>query len=94
MIKNYSMRVLVIKTTSVFEKHYKKLPQDVKDKAKDKEQIFRKNAFDSRLRTHKLHGKEKKSLAFWIDYTYRIKFVFLDEGEVLFLDTGTHDMYE
>jgi len=31
------MRILIIKTTSIFEKHYKKLPQDVKGRAKDKE---------------------------------------------------------
>ncbi|OHA00151.1 MAG: hypothetical protein A3C07_00170 [Candidatus Sungbacteria bacterium RIFCSPHIGHO2_02_FULL_47_11] len=62
-------------------------------KAKEREQIFREDAFDPRLRTHKLHGKNQHSWAFWIDYNYRIKFIFLDEGEVLFLDVGTHDIY-
>tara|TARA_Y100000031_G_scaffold155572_1_gene206747 strand:- start:256 stop:519 length:264 start_codon:yes stop_codon:yes gene_type:complete len=83
-----------IKTTASFDRRYKKLPRKIKDKAKEKENIFRNNPFDHRLRTHKLHGKEKEMWAFWIDYKYRIKFVFLGEGEVLLLDVGTHDMYK
>lgn len=83
----------IIRTTAYFDKRYKKLSQKVKEKAKEKEKIFRINPFDARLRTHKLHGKEKDFWAFWIDYIYRIKFVFLNEEEVLFLDAGTHDMY-
>lgn len=83
-----------IKTTAYFDRRYKKLPQKIKDKAKEKEKIFRANAFDSRLRTHKLHGEERESRAFWIEYTYRIKFIFLIEEVVLFLDVGTHDIYQ
>lgn len=45
------------------------------------------------LKTHKLHGKEKDAYAFWINYSYRIKFIFLDVESVLFLDIGTHDVY-
>ena len=84
---------IVIRTTARFDENYKKLPRKVKERVKEKEIIFRNYSFDSRLRTHKLHGKEKEVWAFWIDYTYRIKFIFLDEGEILFLDVGTHDMY-
>lgn len=84
----------IIKTTVNFERHYRGVPQKVKEKAKEKEKIFRINPFDHRLRTHKLHGKEKNSWAFSIDYAYRIKFIFLNEEEVLFLDIGTHDVYK
>ena len=87
------MRILVARTTPIFDRHYKKLPLKIKWKAKEREQIFRESPFDSLLRTHKLHGKDKDSWAFWIDYKYRIKFIFLNEKEVLFLDIGTHDMY-
>jgi plasmid maintenance system killer protein len=65
----------------------------VKAEAKKKERTFRENPFDSMLRTHKLHGKEKDAYAFWINYSYRIKFIFLDEENVLLLDIGTHDVY-
>ncbi|MDO8094858.1 MAG: hypothetical protein Q6360_15370, partial [Candidatus Brocadiales bacterium] len=59
-----------------------------------KEAIFRNNPFDKRLKTHKLSGKERESWAFWVDYSYRIKFIFLTKNEVLFLDIGTHDFYK
>jgi len=82
-----------IKTTVYFDKRYKNLPQKIKKKAKEKEKIFRSNPFDPRLRTNKLHGRDKDSWAFWIDYAYRVKFIFLLEEEILFLDVGTHNMY-
>ena len=88
------MPIREIRFDSKFEKHYKKLPQKVKSKAKIKERIFRSDPFHPLLRTHKLNGKEKEAWAFWIDYHYRIKFIFLDEGLVLFLDVGTHDIYK
>jgi mRNA-degrading endonuclease YafQ of YafQ-DinJ toxin-antitoxin module len=77
-----------------FEKSYKELPKTVKNRAKIKEKIFRENPFDPRLKTHKLSGKEKECWAFWVDYKYRIKFIFLSDKEVLFLDIGTHDIYK
>lgn len=83
----------IIKTVTYFDRCYKKLPQKIKEKAKEREQIFREDVFDPRLRTHKLHGKNKDSWVFWIDHAYRIKFIFLAEEEILFLDVGTHDIY-
>lgn len=88
------MTIREIKISSVFEKQYKKLPEKIKKLAKEKEKIFRANPFDSRLYTHKLHGKEKELLAFWINYHFRIKFVFLDQETVLFLEVGTHGIYK
>ncbi|KKU58960.1 MAG: Plasmid stabilization system [Parcubacteria group bacterium GW2011_GWA2_47_12] len=76
-----------------FDRKYKKLPQEIKKQAKHKETFFRVNAFDSLLRTHKLHGKDRGLWVFWINNKYRIKFVFLDAQQVLFLDVGTHDIY-
>lgn len=72
-------------------KRFLRLPKHIAEKAKERERIFRNDAFDPRLRTHKLHGKENALFGFWIDYTYRIKFIFLAEEEVLFLDVGMHD---
>lgn len=87
------MTIREIKVSSVFEKQYKKLPENIKGLAKEKEKIFRANPFDQRLRTHKLHGKEKELLAFWINYHYRIIFIFLDQEIILFLEVGTHEIY-
>ena len=39
------MAIKEIKVSPLFEKHYKKLPNRIKDKAKEKEKIFRKNPF-------------------------------------------------
>jgi len=87
------MKIRGIKTSPHFEKHYKKLSKGVKEKAKEKEKIFRKDPFDPRLETHKLHGKLKECWAFSVDSKHRIKFIFLSDEEVLFLDIGTHDIY-
>lgn len=78
-------------SSGTFGKRYKRLPKRVKEKAKDQEKIFKDHPFDSRLKTHKLHGKDKEHWAYSIDRKYRIKFVFIGENTVLYLDVGTHD---
>jgi len=83
-----------IRVSPLFEKHYKKLPLNIKEQAKRKEKIFRENPFHTLLNTHKLCGKEKEIWAFRITHSYRIKFIFLDDKEILFLDIGTHDIYK
>lgn len=82
-----------VKITSRFEKNYKRLPKEIRAKAKEKEAIFRDNIFDKRLRTHKLKGDKKGVWAFWVKYDYRIKFIFISDNEVLFLSIGTHIIY-
>lgn len=71
-----------------------RLPQRIILQAEQKEKIFRENPFDPRLRTHKLSGREKEVWAFWITDSYRIKFIFLPNQEVLLLDIGTHEIYK
>lgn len=88
------MIIKEIETSSFFEKRYKKLPEKIKAKAKEREKIFRDNPFHLILKTHKLSGKEKEAWAFWINYSYRIKFIFTDNNSVLFLDIGAHDIYK
>lgn len=43
--------------SSRFLKRYKKLTKEIKKDAEEKEDIFRKDYKDARLKTHKLHGK-------------------------------------
>ena len=74
-----------------FLKHLRKLPKQIIAEAERKEAIFKSNSFHPLLHTHKLSGKEKEHWAFWIARDYRIKFIFLTDEEVLFLDVGTHD---
>jgi len=88
------MRIRDIKISPHFERQYKKLPREIKEQAKEKEDIFRQDPFDLRLKTHKLHGRQSELWAFWISYHYRIVFLFLDDDSVLFLEIGTHKIYE
>lgn len=76
-----------------FLKSLSRLPNRIILQAQEKENIFKENPFDLRLRTHKLHGKEKGIWAFWITNSYWIKFIFLPKEEILFLDIGTHEIY-
>ena len=71
-----------------------RLSAKIIDLADKKETLFQEQPFHPSLHTHKLHGKEKEAWAFWIDYVYRIKFLFLDEGVVLFFGVGTHEIYD
>ena len=59
--------------------------------AKAGEKLFRENPFTPQLKTHKLHGRDKEVWAFSVSYRHRIKFIFLKEDSVLFLDVGTHN---
>lgn len=74
-----------------FLRSLKRLPFHIQVKAQEKEFIFQDNPFDPRLRTHKLHGKDRQHWAYSIDNSYRIMFAFLEDGDVLYLDVGTHD---
>lgn len=81
--------------SSKFAREYKKLPKNIKDIAERKEMIFRKNPFDSKLKTHKLKGKLKNFLSFSIEYKYRIIFEFSkDEKTAYFHSIGDHDIYQ
>lgn len=66
----------------------------VKIKAEEKEKIFRKDPFNSRLDTHKLHGKYKEYLAFTVVGQYRIMLAFCGREFIDFINIGTHDIYK
>jgi len=88
------MKVTSIKLSSRYKKSFRKLPPRIQKESISKIYIFRKNPFDPRLKTHSLSGKEKECLAFWVMYRYRIKFIFLSDKRILFLDIGTHEIYK
>jgi len=86
--------MLTTDTSSGFRRKYKKLSHELKERAKEKEKIFKENPFDPRLDTHKLHGKDKAFWAFSITRSLRIKFEFLGNNQVLYIDIGPHaDVY-
>ncbi len=77
-----------------FLKILSRVPTDILEKAQERELVFKNDPFDPRLSTHKLHGKERNVWAFSVTFSYRIKFIFIGEKEVLFLEIGTHDIYK
>jgi proteic killer suppression protein len=77
-----------------FTKQFKKLPKEIKENAILCEKLFRKNPFDQRLKTHKLHGTMKEYWAFSISYNYRIGFTFTDSNLIRFHAVGTHSIYK
>ena len=80
---------------SDFVKSIKKLPSQVQNKLKELELIFRIDPFSPRLKTHKLHGKLKNYYAFSINYKYRVIFKLIKKGDIIvFVDIGTHEIYE
>ncbi len=57
--------------------------------------IFTKDPFDPRLKTHKLHGKFDGYFSFSINNKYRIIFYYAEnDKDVKFYTIGTHDIYE
>ena len=80
--------------SSEFQKSFYKLSIQIQELAEKKDIWFRKNAFDARLRAHKLKGELEGYWSYSINYQYRILFRFINENEVIYYDIGTHDIYK
>ena len=77
-----------------FKRIYKKKvkhDQGLKKRFWDAIELFSKDPFDYRLRTHKLTGKLEGLWAFSVTFDCRVIFEFLDKNEVLLVDIGGHD---
>lgn len=89
-----SQPITTILRTPHFQRAYKRLPTNIKELAKKREVIFRGNAFDPRLDTHKLKGKFAKFWSFSITRSHRIVFTFKNGDKVVFHDAGDHRVYQ
>ncbi len=87
------MEINEILYTPTFKKAFRALPKSIKDGVISKEELFRKDALDPRLKTHKLKGKFKTYYSFSISYSHRIVFRFIRKDKVLFVDCGDHSVY-
>ena len=79
------MRVRPLATghvTSDVEKAFRKLPTRIQDLAERKDQWFRANAFDPRLRTHQLKGSLEGFWSYSVNDQYRVLFRFLATGGI------------
>lgn len=88
------MKIQTIYISSHFERAFKKLPKALKEQALRREKYFRANAFDPRLKTHKLKGHLEGFWSFSLNYSHRILFEFLGDSEVAFVDIGDHQIYQ
>ena len=80
--------------SSVFEKNFSRLPKHIQKLAQKKDMLFRKDALNASLETHKLGGKLEKDWAYSVNRDYRIHFYFIHEHAVMYLNIGTHDIYK
>ncbi|MFC1521024.1 type II toxin-antitoxin system YafQ family toxin [Elusimicrobiota bacterium] len=88
------MRLIrIVHTTSGFRKSFKKLPKKLQGSAVKKDLVFRKNAFDPRLKTHPLKGDLEGYHAYSLNDKYRILLRFISSDEVIYYDIGTHEIY-
>lgn len=74
----------------IYKKNIKK-NHELKKKFWDAMEVFSKNPFNPRLRTHKLTGQLEGLWALSIDYDCRVVFQFISKNEVLLIDIGGHD---
>ncbi len=76
-----------------FSKSYKKLSLSIKLIAEKREEVFRQNPNDRRLKTHKLKGELSEFYSFSITYQHRIIFHIEDKETIIFDNIGTHQIY-
>ena len=77
-----------------FVKELKKLPEEIIKLAVKKESIFRNNPLHPSLRLHELHGKFRGIWSISISGNYRIIFERMDNGDIMFISIGKHDIYK
>ena len=88
------MIIIELYYSKKFVKELKKLPKEIIELAIKKETIFRKNPLHSSLRLHELHGKFEGIWSISITSNYRIIFERMDNGDILFVSIGKHDIYK
>ena len=77
--------------SSRFIKNAKKLSQQEKDELDTRTGWFGNDPRDPRLKTHALTGQLKGYFSFSITRKKRVKFIFLENDKILFVDVGSHD---
>jgi len=77
-----------------FLKRFKKLPIDIKKIAISKTEIFECNPLHPSLRLHMLIGKLSGLWSISLTRNYRLIFERQDNGDILFVSIGSHDIYK
>ncbi len=77
-----------------FIKELKRLPKEILASAIEKEKIFRDNPLHPSLRLHALKGKLNGLWSVSITGSHRIIFERQNNGDILFMSIGKHDIYK
>lgn len=85
---------MIIKYTKKFEKKFIKLPLSIRKKAAKQEEIFIDNPSHPSLRLRKLSNKLSNYWSISVDYHFRIIFRYQKQNTVIFIDIGTHSIYQ
>lgn len=88
------MIVQTILYSTEFVKQLRKIPKEIISIAIKKETIFKENPLHPSLRLHELHGKLKELWSISINGNYRIIFKRKENGDILFISIGKHDIYK
>jgi mRNA-degrading endonuclease YafQ of YafQ-DinJ toxin-antitoxin module len=85
--------VRTIAVTGKYARSFRKLSRHLQDELVKRERIFRANALDPRLATHRLHGKLRSLWSYRVTLACRVLFEFTGSDAVLYHDVGSHDVY-
>lgn len=80
--------------SSSFRRAFKKLVKgkpSLEDVFWAKVEIFVRDPYDGRLRTHKLSGKLHELWSFSVTYDVRVVLSFVEDDRAIFEDIGNHD---
>jgi len=88
------MIVQKILYTDKFHSRFNKLSTKIKNITDKKVGIFKKNPLHPSLHLHELHGKFKNIWSISINKNYRITFERQNNGDIVFISIGNHDIYK
>lgn len=88
------MNVERILYSTKFVKEFRELPAEMRERAIEKERIFRQNPLHPSLRLHGLNGALKGIWSISVSGGYRMLFERQKNGEILFISVGKHDIYK
>lgn len=77
-----------------FEDQSRSLPDRIRRKAEKARRLFIENPFHPSLRLHKLSGRMDGHWSISVDRRYRIIFMPIENGNMLFISIGTHAIYD
>jgi addiction module RelE/StbE family toxin len=80
--------------SSNFKKQFKKLPLPIKKLSIKKERLFKDNPLHPSSRLHALKGKLEGLFSISITMNYRIIFKRMENGDIVFVSIGKHDIYK